>query len=90
MIRYGLGEVIAIPIVEERVCAGSLCLKQLELMLAVKIQGVQEQGAFDGFWALHMEPVRLLFCRVRLDKGSVRCKDSQFLVSWLRGETDSR
>ena len=54
LIRYGLGEVIAIPIVEERVCAGSLCLEQLELMLALKIQGVQEQGAFDGFWVLHI------------------------------------
>ncbi|CAE7288294.1 Pga5 [Symbiodinium natans] len=58
LIRYGLGEVIAIPIVEERVCAGSLCLEQLELMLALKIQGVQEQGAFDGLAGLAFPPLQ--------------------------------
>lgn len=88
MIRYGLGEVIAIPIVEERVCAGSLCLKQLELMLAVKIQGVQEQGAFDGlaglaFPLLQQAPTnQTLLQALQLQSG---CKHFGFSLA-LRGE----
>jgi len=88
LIRYGLGEVIAIPIVEERVCAGSLCLKQLELMLAVKIQGVQEQGAFDGlaglaFPLLQQAPTnQTLLQALQLQSG---CKHFGFSLA-LRGE----
>ncbi|CAE7654063.1 GTPBP4, partial [Symbiodinium pilosum] len=46
-IHYGLGTVIALPVVEEHICIEALCVKYLELMLAVKIMGVEQLSVFD-------------------------------------------
>ena len=51
-IRYGLGAVTAIPVTEELLCFASECLKHFELMLALKVEGVQELGLFDGLAGL--------------------------------------
>mmetsp|Transcript_819 Transcript_819/g.1858 ORF Transcript_819/g.1858 Transcript_819/m.1858 type:complete len:460 (-) Transcript_819:44-1423(-) len=52
VLRYGLGTVLAIPLIEKRLCIGQLCVKNQDVLAAMKIIDVSSVARFDGLIGL--------------------------------------